>query len=190
MNGIVVTTDHTPNATLHLLCTMRVVIRPGQWEEKKSSLCLSCSSSENCWEPKSMIASRLPPSRVFGGVATAIHTSSFRCFVSTARKFLASRRWETVIFSGDPALRDALAPCAWRFYPTGFKRDDIYRIHDASSEWLNDLGGSRSSLTEAASAVIRISLENRGIDRAFENYVRRGAGVYACEIVERGQQNE
>src|SRR5664280_1560737 len=76
-----------------------------------------------------MIVSRLPPSRFTGDIATSIHTHAFHCFVSTARHFVVSRRWETMIFDGDPGV-DKLIPCARLFYPAGFKRDDIYDIHE------------------------------------------------------------
>lgn len=60
-----------------------------------------------------MIASKLPPTRLSGDIATVIHTPCFNCFVSTAKRFFLSRRWETMIFDGDPAMSPGkLVPCA------------------------------------------------------------------------------
>src|SRR5664279_2066135 len=114
-----------------------------------------------------MIVSRLPPSRFTGDIATSIHTHAFHCFVSTARHFVVSRRWETMIFDGDPGV-DKLIPCARLFYPAGFKRDDIYDIHEIIGDMLNEMGEDGKSLIDAAALVIRTALEN-GVERAFEN---------------------
>jgi hypothetical protein len=88
-----------------------------------------------------------------------------------------------MIFDGDPSV-DKLTPSARLFYPAGFKRDDIYGIHEAISDMLNVMGESGKSLVDAAALVVRTALEN-GAERAFENYVSRGAGIYAYDVVER-----
>ena len=93
-----------------------------------------------------------------------------------------------MIFDGDPGAHEKLTPCARIFYPAAFKRDDIYGIHDSISDLLNDMGESGKSVVDAAARVVRIALEN-GAERAFENYVKRGAGIYAYDVVERGPKS-
>lgn len=136
-----------------------------------------------------MIVSKLPPSRFSGAVGTPIHTDAFRCFVSTTRRSFLSAQWDTLITNGDPGVDPAVTPCARLFYPKKFRRDDIYKLHDATCELLNEMGESGKSLDEAASRVVRVAIQN-GIERVFENYVSRGRGMYLYDVLERPDKHD
>jgi hypothetical protein len=90
-----------------------------------------------------MIVSRVPPSRVLGSVAACIHTSSYRCFVSTARRFVLSRQWEIAVFAGDPSIDNALRLLARASYEKRMRRREVYNAHEAIAERIN-AGGSSS----------------------------------------------
>ena len=101
-----------------------------------------------------MIASRLPPSLFLGSIATTIHTPAFNCFVSTARRFFALRRWETVIFLGDPGVDQVTVPRMRFFYRSGLNALSIWAIHDAFCFQLNEMGDTGVPLVDAAAVVL------------------------------------
>ena len=88
-----------------------------------------------------MIVSRVPPSRFLGSVAACIHTSYYRCFVSTAQHFFLSRKWEIAIFVGDPKIDNAIRLLAQALYAKGMRKADIHRAHEAIAERINLSGG-------------------------------------------------
>jgi len=91
-----------------------------------------------------MIVSRVPPSLFLGSIAACIHTSSYRCLVSTARRFFLSRRWEITVFVGDPSIDDAIRLLARASYPRRMRKCEVYNAHEAIAERIN--AGSSSSL--------------------------------------------
>lgn len=74
-----------------------------------------------------MIVSRLPPSEPNGDVAAAVHTPAFKCFVSTA---LVDGHWETIIFSGDPAIDPDIFPVMRYVYPPDCDAHDAQLLND------------------------------------------------------------
>jgi hypothetical protein len=90
-----------------------------------------------------MIVSRVPPSRFLGSVAACIHTSYYRCFVSTARRFFVSRRWEIAVFVGDPKIDNAIRLLAQASFAPRMRKADVYGAHEAIAERIN-LSGGRS----------------------------------------------
>jgi hypothetical protein len=128
---------------------------------------------------RKMIVSRLPPAEPSGDVAASIHTPTFNCFVSTAP---ANGKWETLIVQGDPGVDEQVIPCARLFYPAAFQRADVYKIHDSISDLLNNAGESGTSLVEVAAFIVRAAL-TMGAERAFENYVSLGGGIYRYDEV-------
>ena len=102
-----------------------------------------------------MIISRLLPSRWLGSVAITIHSRAFSCFVSTARRFWISRRWETLIIEGDPAA-DGSCPLAIRFFylPVANKQS-IWMVHEFMCRELDELGEAGTSLDDAIQVVLQ-----------------------------------
>jgi hypothetical protein len=98
-----------------------------------------------------MIASKLPP--WWSCIATAIHTKSFNCFVSTA-KHLFVRRWSTRIFRGDPAVDTNCRTVCQVVYRKGLTRQEIYLLHDELSEGINLMGENGVTLPDAVESVL------------------------------------
>jgi hypothetical protein len=109
-----------------------------------------------------MIASRLPPSRFLGSLASAIHTPSFNCFVSTARRFFFSRRWETMIFKGDPAVDFKVSRCFCLIYCREVNRSNIEELHDLVCKGLEQFVAAQMDLPEACDEVA-LPLLQRGV---------------------------
>ena len=98
-----------------------------------------------------MIASKLPPSRVLGSVATTIHARKFRCFVSTARRFFISLQWEVAVFAGDPGVDEVIRLLAQARYSKRLPKEEIYRAHDAIADHIDARGDSSSLHHEVTS---------------------------------------
>ena len=77
------------------------------------------------------------------------HTA-FNCFVSTARRFFFSRRWETAIFNGDPGVDKNCKIHARFFYQRGLNPTSVWVIHDVLASKLSDLGDSGIALQDAS----------------------------------------
>lgn len=101
-----------------------------------------------------MIASKLPPSRLLGSVAAAVHTKSFMCFVSTARTLIFFGPWETAVYRGDPAVSTSVKMLAKAFYKSDAERQVIHQLHDKLVAELDALGESGRELGEAVASVL------------------------------------
>lgn len=111
--------------------------------------------SQDSRSSKTMIISRLSPSRLLGSIASTIHTPGFRCFISTTRILFISRRWETVVFEGDPADGKHLLSRVRLVYSKGYLPPTIYELHDTLAEEFNKLGDTGMSLIDAAEIAVR-----------------------------------
>jgi len=107
-----------------------------------------------------MITSRLPPSRIFGSVAAAIHTTSYNCFVSTARRMFISSRWETMIFEGDPGVDPRIKQCFRASYAKGLSRSQVYALHDEAVNRFDERGetGKQPEFEGTGSPLFRVAL--------------------------------
>lgn len=132
-----------------------------------------------------MIDSKIPAGSLLGGCATSIRTPTFNCFVSTARRFFISNRWETMILDGivgvDKTMR-SVRSCARVFYAK-IERAAVYEMHDELAQLLDSAIESGATVSEAAELVLRELVwrglnttpkEHRPIARAYVRTEGRG----------------
>ena len=97
----------------------------------------------------------------FGKIAT-IHTSSFKCVISTAKEGLFKKQ-STVIIEGDYFQDKANSfPCAKLIYTPSLKSRDRLKIHDGLADQIDELGEQGSSLKSAIDMCFR-ELKDKGI---------------------------
>jgi len=106
-----------------------------------------------------VIASELPPSRILKSIATAIHTKSFNCFVSTARHLILWNLWNTQIYLGDPSMDKQIKLCLRIVYTKNLARDQIYEIHRNLSRQINEYGDIGMDLGSAMGNAYRRLLD-------------------------------
>ena len=111
-----------------------------------------------------MITSRLPPSRLFGSVATTVSCPAFACFVSTSRCLFVSAYWETAFFEVSPT-DDLDMKLRLRFgYPCKLKRKGIEILHDMCCSKLDKRGeATHDPLSDCLKALIAELKENNVI---------------------------
>lgn len=97
-----------------------------------------------------MIASRLPPEPPDGRLATAIHTATFNCFISTAP---VNSRWETVIFEGDPGIDRSSSARLRMLHPADCDPHDAALLNEIVSTGLDMFGEAGVSLSDACERV-------------------------------------
>ena len=114
-----------------------------------------------------MIASELSPSRLWGAVATSIHTRSFNCFVSTARQLFLWNTWSTQLYIGDPGVDTESKFYCRVVYSKWLNRERIYAGHSELSHILDVMGEDGYSLPEAAESIFEIWLRYGAIKPVF-----------------------
>ncbi|HEV2732268.1 MAG TPA: hypothetical protein VGV15_19730 [Terriglobales bacterium] len=109
-----------------------------------------------------MIVCNLPPSFFLGSVATAVHTKSFNCFVSTARNGRLLNRWATLVLDGDPAVDKQYKLRGSVGYRKDVTKAARLAAHRELVERLDATGEQGSLLALALEAIFK-DFEDRGI---------------------------
>lgn len=109
-----------------------------------------------------MIVSDLPPSRILGSLATSIHTLAFKCFISTAKTGLFSRRWSTVVFEGDPGVDRDFRQFAAVSYRAVFSKAQATAAHRELSTRIDEIGEMGAGLDRAVVPILN-EFVDRGI---------------------------
>jgi hypothetical protein len=92
-----------------------------------------------------MIASKLAPSLLLKSVGTSIHCQNFKCFISTAKRGLFSKKVSTIIFDGDPGVT-AFKPLVEMVYAGHMSTATRLMLHDVIVEKVNEAGESGFAL--------------------------------------------
>jgi hypothetical protein len=106
-----------------------------------------------------VIATELPPSRFLKSIATALHTKSFNCFVTTARHLILWNLWNTQIYLGDPGVDKQFKLCLRIVYTKGLQRAQIYDIHRRLSAQIDEYGDIGMDLGSAMGNAYRQLLD-------------------------------
>jgi len=86
-----------------------------------------------------MIASKLRPSLFLKSIGTSVHCENFKCFISTAKRGLFSKKVSTILFEGDPGLTP-FRPLLEMVYAEYMPKTTRLMLHDAIAEEINAAG--------------------------------------------------
>jgi hypothetical protein len=95
-----------------------------------------------------LIASKLKPSLLLKSVATSVHCPQFKCFISTAKRGLFSKKVSTVIYDGDPGVTD-FRPLLEMVYSGSMPIPLRLLLHDKIAARINEAGEHGIQLQEA-----------------------------------------
>jgi hypothetical protein len=100
-----------------------------------------------------VIVSDLPPSGLFGSLATSVHTPAFKCFISTAKTALFSNKWSSKVFAGDPGVSAAFSVYGSVEFREGLSNIRLHAAHTELSKRLDSLGEEGLSLGVAVEEI-------------------------------------
>jgi hypothetical protein len=99
---------------------------------------------------------------IFGSKVATIHTTAFKCVISTAKEGFFKRQ-STIIIKGDRVQDKANArPCAKVIYTPSLKSSDRLSLHDGLANQIDELGEQGLSLGTAIDLCFK-ELKQRGI---------------------------
>jgi hypothetical protein len=94
-----------------------------------------------------MIVNKLRPSLFLKSVGTSVHCQNFKCFISTAKRGLFSKKVSTIIFDGDPGVTLS-KPVVEMVYAGHMETATRLMLHDVIAQRINDGGEGGFALRE------------------------------------------